>query len=185
MTKHEIDLLDSIEGFESFSYKDKHDNTPDNPDDNVTVGYGFNMDGSAARDIWNRLEIEEDFDGVRDDYHELSKESALRLVEDFWSKCETKAESRCNELGIRYSALPEWHRFILADIVYNTGSISGWYKVIVSKKPEAVLFEARRKDHDGGHTLDSRIAKIAYAFGLIKTLDEAKKIGLTEAKYLS
>jgi hypothetical protein len=185
MTKLEIELLEKLEGFEAFSYKDKHDNTPGNPDDNVTVGYGFNMDGHGARDVWSRLDIEEDFDGVRDDNHELSRESAAKLLEDFWENCEDAAKLRCDEVSIRYGALPEWHRFILADIVYNTGSISNWYKVIVMKNPEAVLYESRRKDADGGHTLDSRIAKIGYAFGLIESLEDAHRIGLTEAKYIS
>ena len=149
-----------------------------------TVGYGFNMDAAGAKKRWIKLNIMEDFDDVYDEYEKITHFSATVLFEHFWDYCERQAIKRCVELSVSYDALPEWHKFILVDIVYNTGSLSNWYKVVKLKEPTKVLFEARRKDDDGGHSLDSRVAKIGYYFGIIKDLEDAHKLGLDEAKYL-
>ncbi len=150
----------------------------------ITIGYGFNMEAAGARDTWDGLDIKESFTSVFSGDLRLSKFSAIKLFDYQWKYCEMVALKRAAELNIVWAAAPEYKRFIWADIVYNTGSISTWSKVITSKDPRHVLFEARRKDPDGGHTLDSRLAKIGYYFGIISDLDDAIKLGLDEAKYI-
>ena len=75
----------------------------------------------------------------------------------------------------------DYKKFILADIVYNTGSIKKWKKVLIKEDPNDVLFEARRNPKQ---IMDSRVAKIGYHFGLLKNIEEAHSIGLEFAKYL-
>lgn len=145
-----------------------------------TIGFGFNMDQENAERVWRDLGCNESFVEVRNGLESISYTTAKILLEDFWYNCEIKASDRCNQLGVEYDKLPEWHRFILCDIVYNTGSISGWTKVVTATEPKEVLVQARRRQRD----LDSRIAKIGYYYKLIDSLDEAHKIGLTEARYL-
>lgn len=177
MTKDSIDLIDKLEDFKETRYKDI--------EGNVSVGYGFNMDNSSATRIWYELNIMEDFDLVYSGAEILSHFSATLLLDRIWSWAENKAIARCIEVGRTFNSLPDFHRFILADIVYNTGSINHWYNVIVKRDPKDILFEARRRDDDGGHSLDSRIAKIGYHFKIINSIEEAKELGLDEAKYLS
>lgn len=168
------EIMTIIEGFEREVYKCTAGKD--------TIGFGFNMEQSGARDIWELLEIEEDFDNCKNGQQQISLESASILLENFWKNCVSKAKERCLALGENYNDLPEWHQFILADIVYNTGSISKWRNVIKRKYPQDVLFEARRNPKE---IMDSRVSKIGYFFGLIGTLEEAHKIGIKHAKYLS
>ena len=167
------ELMERLEGVRFKSYKDTKGL--------VTVGYGFNMDANRAKQIWDNLDIMEDFDDVYNRDEEISHFTATILLEYFWAKCEKTATNRCRMLDIDYSSLPEWHKFILADIVYNTGSLSNWHRVITETDPERVLLEARRRPHD---IMDSRIAKIGYFFGLLASIEEAIKIGLTGTRYI-
>lgn len=66
-------------------------------------------------------------------------------------------------------------------IVYNTGSISKWTKVVKNTQPNDVLVEARRRPHE---ILDSRVAKTAKWYGFIGTVEDAKLLGLKYAKYV-
>ena len=77
--------------------------------------------------------------------------------------------------------MPDWKKFILKDIVYNTGSIKKWRKVLVNTVPEEVLYEARRNPKE---LMDSRVCKIAHWYGLAKDLEDCKRIGLEYAKYV-
>jgi len=169
-------IMDRLEDCATISYKCS--------EGKVTIGYGNNMDSKGARDRWLNLDIMEDFDDVYDGLEKLTHFSATILFEHYWDYCITKVIHRCAELDVYYGSLPEWHKFILADIVYNTGSISKWSKVLRYKEPRKVLFEARRKDDDGGHSLDSRVAKIGYFYGIISDLEDAHSLGLDEAKYI-
>ena len=147
-----------------------------------TVGIGFNMESGDAQDIWTRLGIEEDFTAIYDKEAELSEESAHILFNDFWPKCEASARRRAEQVGVDYDSLPEWHQFILADIVYNIGNCNGWTAVFKATEPEAVLMEARRRPKE---VMDSRVAKIGHYFGFIDDVDHAKSIGLEFTKYVA
>ena len=162
-----IDLLILLEGYESMVYEDT--------DGNKTVGIGFNMDAVGARETWKRLHIPEYFSDVYYGFQELSEASAEMLARDYWATCEQQAERRAEELELNYNAFEDYKRFILADIAYNTGSVSKWYKVFVLNDPKKVLLEARRKPHK---FLDNRVAKIGNYFGIISSVDEAKELGL-------
>lgn len=168
-----IDLMKKLEGLELQAY--------DCTAGKRTVGIGFNMEQEGARNVWEKLHIKEDFDLVFNKTTLISEDSANMLFRDFWATCEAKASKRAEELNLRYSSMPDYKRFILADIVYNTGSISKWRKVLMNKTPESVLFEARRNPKE---IMDSRVSKIGYHFGIIKDLEEAHKLGLEHAKYL-
>ena len=168
-----IELMDKLEGLELMAY--------DCPAGKRSVGRGFNMEQVGARDVWSRLHIKEDFDRVFNKQINIKESTADMLFRDFWATCEHKASNRCDELGLHYNSMPEYKRFILADIVYNTGSISKWRKVLVNKEPRDVLFEARRNPKE---LMDSRVAKIGYYFGIIKDLEDAHKLGLEYAKYI-
>jgi len=167
-----LELMDILEGHETTSYLCTAKK--------ITIGYGFNMDSSVARNIWIRLNISEDFDNVYNKKEEITQSTASILFNDFWIRCEDKAKDRCDELKISYKELPQYHKFILCDIVYNTGSCKNWKKVFLETEPKKVLLEARRKQHE----LDSRIAKIGKYFNIIDTIDEAIEIGLTETRYI-
>ena len=146
-----------------------------------TVGIGFNMESVGARKVWNKLEIAEDFDDVFYKRIQISEATASKLFHKTWKWCEKKAAERATELNLSYNSMPSYKRFILADIVYNTGSIKKWRKVLINKSPESVLIEARRNPKE---IMDSRVAKIGYHFGIIKDIEEAKKLGLVYAKYI-
>ena len=167
------ELMERLEGVRFKSYKDTKGL--------VTVGYGFNMDANRAMQIWVNLDIMEDFDDVYSGDEELSHFSSIVLLEYFWEKCIQSASKRCKKLNVDYANLPEWHRFVLADIVYNTGSLSKWYRVIIETEPEKVLMEARRRPHE---VMDSRVAKIGYFFGLLGSVDEAISLGLDGTRYV-
>ena len=169
---YEIELIEKLEGFRAKAYKDTKNIT--------TVGFGFNMQTLISRDIWESLEIEESFYDVYWGKAELSRDSAFSLFLDIWLSSEKAAIARARVLGLDFHSFPDWKKFILTDIAYNTGSVSGWTNVFKAEESDDVLFEARRKQLE----IDSRVAKIGYHFGLIKDLDDAKRIGLSEAKYL-
>ena len=147
----------------------------------VTVGVGFNMDSSGAKKIWNTLDVTEDFDKVYTGDMDVSEGSALKLFEYIWSTCEMRVRARCKELKLNYDVMPVYKKFVLKDIVYNTGSISNWYKVLVYVDPRDVIFEARRKPKT---IMDSRVAKIAYQYGICKDLEDCIALGLEYTKYI-
>lgn len=162
-----IDIMTLIEGYRETSYKCTAGK--------VSIGFGYNMDGIGAENKWNKLKIKEDFDDIYYGEEKLSRESALILLYTYWYRCELQAYNRCRVLGIDYNLLPRWHKFILADIVYNTGSIKNWKQVIVKTKPTDILVESRRKPHK---LLDSRVVKIGKFFNLISTNEDAHKLGI-------
>ena len=147
-----------------------------------TVGIGFNMDALHAEVIWDRLDIKEDFRLIYNGLEELSDESIEKLLYYQFQNSYYKAAKRAFKLDVDFFLLPEWHQFILADIHFNTGSVKKWYKVFKYRDPKDVIYEARRKPYN---LMDSRVAKIAYHFGLLKTIDEAISVyRLRHAKYL-
>ena len=125
--------------------------------------------------------VAEDFDSVYEGESTISDDTAEALFEDIWSKCEMSARNRCKELKLNYDGMPEYKRFVLKDIVYNTGSISNWYKVLVNTDPRDVMYEARRNPK---RVMDSRVAKISYHYGICKDLDDCIALGLEYAKYI-
>lgn len=147
-----------------------------------TVGLGFNMESYGARKVWMKEKIPEDFDKVFNREQKLSEESANKLFDRTWKWCEKKARERAYELELNYDAMPEWKRFILADIAYNTGSIKKWKKVLINKEPKDVLCEARRNPKD---IMDSRVCKIATYYGFTNNVEECRAIGLEYSKYAS
>lgn len=169
----DIELMKKLEGSRSIAY--------DCTSNKRTIGIGFNMESAGARKVWSKLGIPEDFDAVFNKEQKLSDESANKLFEKTWKWCIKKAQERCDKLNVSYNALPIWHKFILADIVYNTGSIYKWTQVVVKTEPKDVLLEARRQPHE---IMDSRVAKIAKNYGFISTVEDAKDIGLEYTKYI-
>jgi len=139
------------------------------------------MDAVGAMKIWDDLNIAPDFANVYNGSAMFDKYNGMILFEHFWTRAEIQAEDRAKELGLVYADFPEWKKFILADIVYNTGNIRNWTKVFTETEPDKVLFEARRKQEE----IDGRVAKIGHYFYLINTLKDAHKIGLVGAKYLT
>ena len=173
MESKTIELMERLEGLELKAY--------DCTAGKRTVGLGFNMDASGARSIWERLNISEDFDKVHSRQEEIKESTATVLFEDFWVRCKARASRRCTQLGLDYESMPEYKRFILADIVYNTGSISNWTKVITNTEPRDVLYEARRNPKP---IMDSRVAKIGYYFDIIGSVEEAKQLGLVYTRFI-
>lgn len=170
--RDEMELMVKLEGMREIAY--------DCTAGKRTIGIGFNMEAHGARNTWAKLGIPEDFVRVFEKQEKLSKESAIKLFDKTWKWCNKKAMQRCEQLEVDYSKLPDWHKFVLADIVYQTGNINNWTQVVLNTTPKEVLFQARRKQT----IIDSRISKTGYYFGLINTLEEAHEIGLTEARYL-
>jgi len=168
-----MDLIIKLEGLRLKSY--------DCPAGKRTVGIGFNMENSGARKVWDKLDIQEDFDRVFYKEAQITEAEAVKLFNKTWKWCEKKASERAKELKLDYNSMPDYKRFILADIVYNTGSIRKWRKVLINKTPESVLIEARRNPKE---VMDSRVAKIGHYFGIIKNLEEARHLGLEYAKYI-
>jgi len=171
MKMYMVKLLERLEGFRESVYMDTSGCK--------TVGIGFNMDAPGARDAWSRAGIMEDFDDVYYGNEMITHFSACELVDVFWTKCEKMAKDRCEELDVEWDRLPDWHKFVLADIVFNVGNISGWTKVVVETEPKKVLFEARRKQHE----IDSRVCKIGKFFEIVEDVEGCVELGLTEAKY--
>ena len=164
-----IDLMVVLEGLKLLAY--------DCTSGKRTIGIGFNMDMIGAKELWLKLCIKEDFDLVYNQKIAISELSATMLFRHMWAGCDAKADKRAKELNLNYSAMADYKRFVLADIVYNTGSISGWTKVLQYKEPRRVLTEARRKPHK---YLDNRVARIGNYFGIISSVEEAIDLGLTE-----
>ena len=131
--------------------------------------------------LWNMAGVMTNFYDAFEGKTAITEEEAQALFYFMFKDSIAKAKTRAKELDIDYGKLPEWHQFIVADIAYNTGSVSEWTQVFVRTKPNEVLGAARRKQHE----IDSRVAKIGYHYGLIRNLDHAHRIGLTEAKYLT
>ena len=166
-----IDLIELLEGFRNNAYKCTEGKT--------TIGYGFNMDTKYSVIIWDMLNIEENYEFVKNGTQSISRNSAEKIALYQWKESELKAIARATKLKYNWDEFSEMKKAILTDIVFNTGSIRWWTKVF-AKEGKDLLFEARRKQHE----IDSRIAKIGHYFGEIKDVDEAIAIGLTETKYV-
>ena len=169
----DIELIGRLEGLRLLAY-----------DDSLgfrTVGYGFNMEASGAKEEWEKLGIQLDFDAVFNKRAMITDTAARVLFRQIWAHCIDKAKKRASELDVDYDKLPEWHQFILTDIAYNTGSVSKWSKVFTNTKPDDVLLEARRNPKK---LMDNRVAKIGHYFGLVKSVEEAKAKGLVYTKYI-
>ena len=164
--------MEKLEGFKARSYLDTAELR--------TVGFGFNMDSLFSKKTWDELEIPEDFSRVYDESQLISRDSAYALFYDIWKDAENSAIQRASVLGLNFKTFPDWKKFILKDIVYNTGSANSWTKVFTEVDSDKVLFEARRKQT----IVDGRVAKIGYHYGLLKDLDDAHRIGLIGAKYI-
>lgn len=172
--KQEYELMKVLEGYKYKAYLCTAGK--------VSVGVGFNMEQVDAEILWKELGIEEDFEAVYQGVQAISDETCYKLFKHFWDNiCEIAVRTRCIELNLNYDAMPEYKKFTLKDIVYNTGSIKNWYKVLVNIDPRKVMFEARRRPYE---LMDSRVAKICYAYGICKDLDDCIAMGLEYAKYL-
>ena len=169
-----IELMSKLEGIELLAY--------DCSLGFRTVGIGFNMEQVGARKVWEKLAIKEDFDKVFNQEIEISNETAEKLFDKVWKWCEKTASKRCDDLGLHYNSMPEYKKFILSGIAYNTGSVKKWYKVFINKEPRSVLYEARRNPKE---LMDSRVAKIGFYFGIVDSLEDAHNLGLKYAKYVN
>ena len=147
-----------------------------------TVGVGFNMEQTGARKIWEAAGITKDFDEVFDGTTELNVPEMKQLLYVTIGNSTKAAEARAKELGVDWGKLPAWHKTILTDIAFNTGSVSGWKKVFTNTDKKDVLREARRlesKKHTMG--MDNRVARIGLELGIIDTLSQARALGLVLA----
>ena len=144
-----------------------------------TVGVGFNMEQMGAEKLWNEAGIKKNFDDVYNGRVQLDDMDMQALLGLTIGTSEAKAQARAKSLGVEWAKLPEWHRAILTDIAFNTGSVTGWSKVFTETEPRRVLQQARRLE-GGKHTagMDNRVAKIGMQLGIISTNEQAKKLGL-------
>ena len=166
------ELIKILEGYEKKVYEDTEGLR--------TIGYGFNMDDSIAKRIWNELDIEEGFEDIYEGKIEISDKSAEKLLESYWDNAARLARKRARELNVAWYALPEWHQFILTDIAYNTGSVSSWKKVFEKIDATDVVYEARRIPKQ---VMDNRVCKIAKWFGIYDTVEDCIEGGLEYARY--
>lgn len=178
MMKHTIaELMMKLEGFRSLCYKDHLGNN--------TIGIGFNMDSKGSKEIWEKL-IDPDFDKAYKGEIQIGLEDGIALLAPFWDNADYQVKQRIKELQnkglvvMELNDMTAFKRFILKDIVFNTGNIQEWTKVLTETEDKKVMIEARRTQRE----LDSRIAKIAAAFDVIESVEEAVECGLTEAKYI-
>ncbi len=146
-----------------------------------TVGKGFNMEQVGAKKVWDKLNIAEDFDEVFEKKITITQETSDLLFMKVWMWCIKEASRQAKTKDLEYKAFPEYKKFITAGIAYNTGSCRKWHKVFTYKNPRDVLYEARRNPKK---LMDSRVAKIGYYYKIIKSLDDAHKLGLEFARYV-
>lgn len=172
-------LMIILEGFKDKVYFDS--------EDNKTIGIGFNMDMIGANTIWNQILTKRDFIEVYNGREKINLKEATLLFNFFWNKSTQQVEDRIDKLNLNknkeilnFQDMPEYKKFILVDIAYNTGSVKQWTKVFYATKYRRVLLEARRKQR----YLDSRIAKIGRFFNLIHSIEEAKAMGLSQTQYI-
>ena len=97
-------------------------------------------------------------------------------------------DSKLKSRGMSYESLSEPFRLVLEDIAYNVGGEGAglkWDKIFDSMKSsnkQEVVGHLRRTDNEKNTPgMDNRAAKVAYAAGLINTLQEAKDAGLSLA----
>lgn len=168
---NEIELMKQLEGNKKIAY--------DCTAGKRTIGIGFNMESAGARKVWDKLNIQEGFDAVFNKDLELSDASGEQLFAKTWLWCVKQATQRCKVLNIDYDALSKYHKFVLADIAYNTGSVIKWKRVFLETTNEKILFEARRNPKE---LLDSRVYKIGKFFNIVNSVEEAKNIGIEFAR---
>ena len=97
-------------------------------------------------------------------------------------------DSKLKSRGMSYESLSEPFRLVLEDIAYTVGGERAglkWDKIFDSMKSgnkQEVVGHLRRTDNEKNTPgMDNRAAKVAYAAGLINTLQEAKDAGLSLA----
>ena len=97
-------------------------------------------------------------------------------------------DSKLKSRGMSYESLSEPFRLVLEDIAYTVGGEGAglkWDKIFDSMKSgnkQEVVGHLRRTDNEKNTPgMDNRAAKVAYAAGLINTLQEAKDAGLSLA----
>lgn len=166
-----LDTIVALEGNVGTVYKDSQNLS--------TVGLGFNMERQGAKRDWLSSGIPEDFDKVKAGEQTLSVPSREKLLVRDLIKSSDSAQRRANELGVDWKSLPEWHKTILTDIAYNTGSVSQWKNVFLNKTPTSVLREARRLE-GGKNTkgMDNRVARLGLMLGIINSQRQARELGL-------
>jgi GH24 family phage-related lysozyme (muramidase) len=166
-----VKAFSTVEGYKPKVYKDSVGLK--------TVGVGFNMEQEGAKDIWRRAGVQASFDDVYSGKAELNDRDIRRLLTVTTKDSVIRAKTRAEELGLDWDALPEWHRTILTDLAFNVGNVSGWKKVFTNKNPLAVLREARRKA-GGKHSvgMDNRVARLGIQLGLIRSVKQARQLGL-------
>lgn len=174
MTTEHKKLLVNLEGLRLWAY--------DCTAGKRTIGVGFNMEQRGARRIWNELGIETNFDRAFNRTAHINTWESDKLLEYIWKKCIKKAKKRATRLGLDYDKMPPYKQFILTDIAYNTGSVKKWKKVFLATDPKDVLYEARRNPKP---ILDNRVSKIGYEFKIIKSITDAKQLGLRYARRLT
>jgi GH24 family phage-related lysozyme (muramidase) len=172
------EIIKKVEGFRKSAYDDGYDN--------ITIGYGTCLTCRSTSELLSMVSYCNSVSKSTYIYSDLFNESitkdyAEQLLSYDINQAIQKVNNRISELNYSWSDYREFHKILLIDIAYNTGNISKWHKVFnPNLSPKEVLFECRRLPHE----LDSRIAKIGYQLGIINSIEEARNIGLTQAKYI-
>jgi len=169
-----FDFISGQEGINLTAYDDRTGKRVTNGpvQGNVTVGVGFNMDRSGARETWKAVFGDNvSFDDVRSGKTSLSNDQAKALFEHDMMYFEGVVSKAA---GGR--ALTENQRLALVSIAYNTPSrVAGWANVIQSGDDQAltqeILYNSFAKDHPLSKGLQSRRYREAALFG---TISEAK-----------
>lgn len=102
-------VITSEEGVRPISYTDTTGHR--------TVGIGFNMDASAARDIWKRAGIPESFQDVYDGKVALSQDS----IDKLYGKTSKGAERAARAVVPQFDKLGENQRAALTSLVFQLG----------------------------------------------------------------
>jgi hypothetical protein len=97
-------------------------------------------------------------------------------------------DSKLKKRGLSWDSLDEAYQLALQDLAYNVGGPDAgedWtdiFDAIENQDTEDFVRQLRRQDA-GENTagMDNRVAKVAYALGLISNLEEAHNAGLTLA----
>ena len=97
-------------------------------------------------------------------------------------------DSKLKKRGLSWDSLDEYYQLALQDLAYNVGGEEAgktWeniFDAIENQDTEDFVRQLRRQDA-GENTagMDNRVAKVAYALGLISNLEEAHNAGLTLA----
>ena len=165
----------------------------------MTVGVGFNMEQVGAESMWESAGVQQDFNDVLQG-EPLTEENKRKLFKFTMAESMKKAARRSAELGLDWDTLPSWHKVILSDVAFNTGSVRGWEDVFLETDRKKILFESRRKvkklDKNGDpiinprtgkpilintRGMDNRVVKLGLSLGIIRSVAEGKRLGLSLA----